>query len=74
MGLLMDNTGTCSYITPLTCSRRIRTHHKRVLTVQIFYKIFKEKCVLPGGKRSLFADVGSNFGWFAILAGMMGCK
>ncbi|KAG1672226.1 hypothetical protein FOA52_002927 [Chlamydomonas sp. UWO 241] len=41
---------------------------------KIFYQIFKEKCLLPRGKRSLFVDVGGNFGWFSLLAASMGCR
>eukprot|EP00955_Chlamydomonas_euryale_P103776 365522-Chlamydomonas_euryale.AAC.14 len=42
---------------------------------KLFYQIFKDKCVPPaGGRPSLFVDVGSNFGWFSLLAASMGCR
>lgn len=42
----------------------------------VFHKIFSEKCdpANNGGKRGLFVDVGSNFGWFSVLAAVMGCR
>ncbi|KAG1672228.1 hypothetical protein FOA52_002929 [Chlamydomonas sp. UWO 241] len=41
---------------------------------KIFYQIFKAGCVKPDGSRSLFADMGANFGWFLLLAAAMGCR
>ena len=41
---------------------------------QVFYQIFKDRCIYPDGSRSLFVDVGANFGWFSILAASMGCR
>jgi len=41
---------------------------------KIFYKIFKQGCIQPNGKRALFADVGANFGWFSVFAAAMGCR
>uniref|UniRef100_A0A7R9VX54 Methyltransferase FkbM domain-containing protein n=1 Tax=Chlamydomonas euryale TaxID=1486919 RepID=A0A7R9VX54_9CHLO len=40
----------------------------------VFYRIFKDGCVKADGSRSLFLDVGSNFGWFTVLAARMGCR
>ncbi|KAL6746244.1 hypothetical protein V8C86DRAFT_3149980 [Haematococcus lacustris] len=43
---------------------------------KLFYQIFKQGCMPsgPGGKRGLFVDVGSNFGWFAVQAASLGCR
>ena len=40
----------------------------------IFYQIFKKGCIRPDGSRSLFVDVGANFGWYSLIAAKMGCK
>lgn len=40
----------------------------------VFYSIFKGRCLRKDGSRALFLDVGSNFGWFSILAARMGCR
>ena len=42
--------------------------------MQVFYKIFEGRCIKPDGSRSLFVDVGGNFGWFTVFAGLMGCR
>lgn len=41
---------------------------------QVFFKIFEGRCIRPDGSRSLFVDVGGNFGWFTVFAGLMGCR
>jgi FkbM family methyltransferase len=41
---------------------------------KIFSAIFNDRCIRPDGSRSLFVDVGANFGWFSILAASMGCR
>mmetsp|Transcript_5720 Transcript_5720/g.12635 ORF Transcript_5720/g.12635 Transcript_5720/m.12635 type:complete len:565 (+) Transcript_5720:140-1834(+) len=41
---------------------------------KIFYKIFENRCIKQDGTRSLFVDVGSNFGWFSLVAAAMGCR
>uniref|UniRef100_A0A7S0RP63 Methyltransferase FkbM domain-containing protein n=1 Tax=Chlamydomonas leiostraca TaxID=1034604 RepID=A0A7S0RP63_9CHLO len=41
---------------------------------KIFYQIFKEKCKADPRKPGLFVDVGSNFGWFAVMGAAMGCR
>ncbi len=42
--------------------------------LQIFYKIFKDRCIKSDGSRALFVDVGANFGWFSMFAASMGCR
>ena len=49
-------------------------HHAFFLRMQVFYKIFEGRCIKPDGSRSLFVDVGGNFGWFTVFAGLMGCR
>eukprot|EP00798_Chlamydomonas_sp_ICE-L_P022341 gene22341-29430_t len=34
----------------------------------------KNRCIQDKGKRSLFVDVGANFGWYSALASSMGCR
>jgi FkbM family methyltransferase len=41
---------------------------------EIFIFILHNRCIRPDGSRSLFVDVGANFGWFSILAASMGCR
>ena len=41
---------------------------------QIFFKIFQKGCLKADGSRALFADVGSNFGWFTVIGAVMGCR
>lgn len=49
---------------PLTPLRALYALHPHSAS-QIFYQIFKEKCMPVGdsSKRALFVDVGANFGW-----------
>jgi len=44
------------------------------LLSKVFYKIFKGGCVSEDGSRALFVDVGSNFGWFSVMAAHLGCR
>jgi hypothetical protein len=41
-------------------------------TPKIFYHALHGPCSVGG--RGLFVDVGANFGWYSVLAGMMGCR
>ena len=41
---------------------------------QIFHSIFEKGCIKADGSRALFVDVGGNFGWYTVVAAVMGCR